>query len=175
MKLAILYHSQSGNTKSVAEIIAEGARISADIEVQAMSIDEIDEAFVASSSAIIFGCPTYAGSLSWQMKKWFDLTAVKLEGKLGSVFVTENYLGGGADVAELVMVGAMLVRGMLVYSAGVSRGDPFTHFGAVTVKEGDEWQQHRAWLLGNRVAEKARELFGARRPQAEAPVAAARN
>lgn len=30
------------------------------------------------------------------MKKWFDTTKVDLEGKLGSVFATENYLGGGA-------------------------------------------------------------------------------
>jgi len=55
----------------------------------------------------------------------------------------------------------MLVRGMLVYSSGVGRSVPFTHYGAVTIKDGDEPQRERARILGGRVAAKAREIFGA--------------
>ena len=160
MNIAIIYHSQSGNTQKIAHIIAEGAKINDTLNVKTMSIDSINEQFVSEAQAVIFGSPTYCGSFSWQMKKWFDTTNIDLAGKLGSVFATENYLGGGADVAELGMVGHMLVRGMLAYSAGFTKGDPFTHYGAVTIKEGDDWQQHRARLLGQRVAEKAVELFG---------------
>jgi NAD(P)H dehydrogenase (quinone) len=160
MKISIVYHSENGNTKKVAQLIAEGAGIAADIDVKTMSIDQIDEVFLAESQAAIFGCPTYYGTFSWQMKKWFDTAKVNLAGKLGSVFATENHLGGGADMAELGMIGHMLVRGMLVYSAGGSKEGPITHYGAVTIKDGDEFQQHRAKLLGKRVAEKAMELFG---------------
>jgi NAD(P)H dehydrogenase (quinone) len=149
MKIAIVYHSATGNTQKIAQVIAEGAGIS----------PEIDVAFLAESKAVIFGCPTYYGTFSWQMKKWFDTTKVNLAGKLGSVFATENHLGGGADLAELGMAGHMLVRGMLVYSAGGSKEGPITHYGAVIIKDGDEFQQHRAKLLGKRVAEKAVELF----------------
>ena len=160
MKIAIVYHSESGNTEKVAHIIAEGARIHDALEVQTMSLDHLDEAFISDAHAVIFGCPTYCGSFSWQMKKWFDTTDLNLAGKLGSVFATENYLGGGADVAELGMVGHILVRGMLAYSAGIGKGNPFTHYGAVTVKSGDDWHQNRARLFGQRIAEKAMELFG---------------
>jgi NAD(P)H dehydrogenase (quinone) len=160
MKIAIVYHSATGNTQKIAQVIAEGAGISTEIDVKTMSIDQIDEAFLAESKAVIFGCPTYYGTFSWQMKKWFDTVKVNLAGKLGSVFATENHLGGGADLAELGMVGHMLVRGMLAYSAGGSKEGPITHYGAVIIKDGDEFQQHRAKLLGKRVAEKAVELFG---------------
>jgi NAD(P)H dehydrogenase (quinone) len=93
------------------------------------------------------------------MKKWFDTVKIDLEGKIGSVFATENYIGGGADVAELGMIGHMLIRGMLVYSSGCTRQGPITHYGAVTIKDGDESQQRRAKLLGERAASKAIELF----------------
>ena len=159
MKISIVYHSESGNTKKLAEIIGEGARISDSIEIKIMSIESVDEKFVKESKAVIFGCPTYSGSLSWQIKKWFDTTPVDLEGKIGGVFATENYLGGGADNAELAMIGCILVRGMLAYSAGFTKGEPLTHFGAVILKDGDNFQKDRARLLGKRIAEKALELF----------------
>jgi NAD(P)H dehydrogenase (quinone) len=159
MKLAIVYHSESGNTKKIAGFIASAAKIPDQIEVKSFSLDKIDPAYVAEAKAVIFGCPTYCGSLSWQMKKWFDTTNVDLEGKIGSVFATENYLGGGADMAELGMIGCLLVRGMFVYSAGFTKGDPFTHYGAVVIKDGDDWQRERAKILGRRVAEKMLALF----------------
>ncbi len=159
MKIAVVYHSQGGNTKEVARIISAGAKISDQIEVAAMSIGRIDKDFVEKSKAVIIGCPTYYGTFSWQIKKWFDTTKIDLEGKLGGVFVTENYLGGGADVAELGMIGHMLIRGMLVYSAGYTKAGPITHYGAVSIKAGDEWQKRRAKLYGKRLAEKAVELF----------------
>ncbi|MCT8978598.1 flavodoxin domain-containing protein [Clostridium sp. CX1] len=161
MKISIIYHSVGGNTKKVADIIAEGAKIKDDIEVKSMSIDELDEKFIEESKAVIFGCPTYHATFSWQMKKWFDTNKISFEGKLGSVFATENFLGGGADVAELSMIGHMLVMGMLIYSAGHTKKGPITHYGAVTIKDGDEWQQNRARILGQRVAEKSLEIFGA--------------
>ena len=58
------------------------------------------------------------------------------------------------------MLGHMLFKGMVVYTAGGSQGMPITHYGAVTIRDGDEELQHRAKLLGKQVVEKAVELFG---------------
>jgi NAD(P)H dehydrogenase (quinone) len=160
MKISIIYHSETGNTKKIAEIISEGAKIDGKVEVKLMSIDEIDETFVERSDAIILGCPTHRGTFSWQMKKWLGTTKLKVAGKLGSVFATEGYIGGGADMAEMGLIGHLLVMGMLVYSAGTSGGQPFTHFGAVAIKDGDEAQKERARIFGERIARKALELFG---------------
>ena len=159
MKIAVVFHSESGNTRRVAEIVAEGAQVRDDIEVRSMSIAEIDDAFIAEARAVILGCPTYGGTYSWQMKKWLDTGKVKLADKLGSVFATGNHVGGGIDVAELAMIHQMLVKGMLLYASGASKGAPIMHYGAVTIKDGDQAQQERARMLGKRIAEKAIELF----------------
>jgi len=161
MEIAILYHSKTGNTEKVARLIAEGAKQIENIRVKCMSIDDIDYQYLKKSKAVIFGCPTYYADLSWQIKKWFDESwECKLGGKLGAAFATENYLGGGADFALLTLVGHMLVKGMLVYSGGSAEGQPYTHYGIVCLKDGDEQQKERARIFGKRVATKVVELFG---------------
>ncbi len=160
MKIAILYHSVSGNTRSIAENIQSGMEQIHGVEVKTMSIDEIDDSFVRDAKAVVLGCPIYAGSLSWQMKKFLDTTNLPLSGKLGCVFAMANFLGGGGSVGELTMITAMLVRGMLVYSAGAAEGQPYTHLGIVAIRSGDDWQKERARIFGERVARKATELWG---------------
>jgi len=160
MKISVIYHSDTGNTKRIAERIAEGATLGGEVEVKNMSIDEIDEPFVEGSKAIIIGCPTHRGAFSWQMKKWIGTTRLKLAGKIGSVFATGGYIGGGADFAEMGLIAHLLVMGMLVYSGGTSWGQPFIHYGAVAIKEGDDAQRERARIFGERIARKTLDLFG---------------
>jgi NAD(P)H dehydrogenase (quinone) len=171
MNIAIIYHTKSGNTETVAATIAEGTARIAGVVAKAMSIDSIDRDFVDSARAVIVGFPIYAGSCSWQIKQWIDTTDLKLAGKLGTVFATANHIGGGAEVGELVIITGLLVRGMLVYTAGASQGAPYTHLGAVSIKGGDEAQRDRAVTFGERVARKAIELWGA--VDGPAPAAAA--
>jgi len=159
-EIAIIYHSESGNTADVAACIREGAEGAEGVSVSAMSVDSIDEEAANRACAVIVGCPTYAGCCSWQIKRWVDTTKLKLAGKIGAVYATENFLGGGADFSQMVVVSGLLVRGMLVYSGGTSHGKPFTHFGAVTIARGDDEQRERARIFGRRIADKALELFG---------------
>lgn len=158
--LTIIYHSKSGNTKFIAKIIANAIREETGLEVKSMPIENIDYDFLNKSKAVIIGFPTYNASYSWEVKQWIDnLKDVSLSGKIGAVFATENYLGGGADFAELSFIGSMLVKGMLIYSAGASEGKPYTHYGCVCIKDGDEEQKERARIFGVRIANKAKELF----------------
>lgn len=160
MKLAIIYHSKTGNTKEIGEVIATGAEDVKNIEAKCMSIDDIDLKYLDEAKAVIFGCPTYHANFSWQIKKWFDQSkSIKLEGKLGAMFATENYIGGGADFALITLAGHMLVRGMLIYSGGSAKGHPYTHYGIVCIKNGDIEQKERAKTFGNRIATKTVELF----------------
>jgi NAD(P)H dehydrogenase (quinone) len=161
MKISIIYHSESGNTEKVAQFIAKGMISAGDVNVKCMSIDIIDLDYAQESSAFIFGSPTYMASMSWQMKKFIDTESKKLnmEGKMCGVFATANYFGGGAEIAELSMIGQLLVRGVLIYSAGASKGAPYTHVGTVAIKDGNEFEQERAELFGKRFAEKVLELF----------------
>lgn len=159
--ISIIYHSESGHTKSIADLMVEAIESQYDIAVKSMSIEAIDDAFLEKSQTIIFGAPTYSGTFSWQLKKWFDQSKLyQLEGKLGGVFVTQKYIGGGADVAELSMIGHMLIKGMLVYSSGAALGQPYTHYGCVCIQSGTEEQRTRAEIFSKRIAEKTLMLFG---------------
>ena len=160
MKVAIVYYSKTGNTKKVAELIAEGANIIENVEVKCMSIEEVDNKFLMEAKTVIFGSPTISGTFSWQIKQWLDTArTVKFGGKLGAVFATANYVGGGAEVAELALIAELLVKGMLVYSSGVAEGQPIIHYGPVCIQEGDAGQKERARIFGERIAKKTVELF----------------
>ena len=66
MKLAIVYYSESGNTKLAAEYVAEGMKKSG-AEVGLFALDQIDEAFVAEAKAVVFGAPTFYADTCWQL------------------------------------------------------------------------------------------------------------
>lgn len=70
-KVAIVYHSGFGHTEVLANFIAEGATEAGAtvslIKCQKPNMKKINEA-----DAIIFGCPTYMGTVSAEMKKFMD-------------------------------------------------------------------------------------------------------
>ncbi len=158
MKMSVIYHSETGNTERVAKLIAKGAEKEG-ASIKCMSIDDVDESFISNSEIVLFGTPTYSGSYSWQMKKWLDTQKNKLAGKIGCVFATENFIGGGADNAELALISELLVKGMFIYSVGASMGKPYTHFGVVCIKDGDEEQKSRAEIFGERIIKGSKKLL----------------
>jgi len=161
INIAIIYHSETGNTERMAQMVAEGCRSVEGTEVKLTSLDEVDSEYLAKCYAVILGCPNYEGSCSWQMKKFLDGPEAKLAGKLGGVFVTQNWPGGGGgSFAEMTMIAGMLVRGMLIYSGGITVGYPPVHFGAVACKTPQGIDQERAVKLGQNIATKAIELCG---------------
>jgi NAD(P)H dehydrogenase (quinone) len=161
VKIAIVYHSESGNTRKMAELVAEGCHKVEDVETALMPVDELDTDFLEAAKAVIFGSPTYEGTCSWQMKQLLDTIPVSLAGKLGGVFASQNWPGGGgADLAEITMIAGMLVRGMLIYSGGITRGAPYLHFGAVSTKAPEGLYAERCVKLGESIAAKGVELFG---------------
>lgn len=160
MKIAIIYHSKSGKTKRIGEIIREGIQEVNNFEVKLMNIEEIDYKFLKECRTVIFGTPTYYANFSWQLKKWFDESwGCNLEGKIGAVFATGDYLGGGADIALLTLINHMMVKGMLVYSGGSALGHPYIHMGIVALKDIDELLIEKTKVFGKRIATKTIELF----------------
>jgi NAD(P)H dehydrogenase (quinone) len=126
-----------------------------------MSMHELDTEALEEAEAVIFGSPTYEGTCSWQMKQLLDTIPVNVAGKLGGCFASQNWPGGGgADLAEITIIAGMLVRGMLVYSGGITRGTPYLHFGAVSTRAPEGLYAERCVKLGENIASKAIELFG---------------
>ena len=162
MRISIIYHSETGNTQKMAELVKEGCQKVSGIEAKCMPVDSVDETFLRESTAVILGSPTYEGACSWQMKRFLDTAPEGLADKLGGVFVSQNWPGGGgASFAEMTLIAGMLVHGMLVYSGGIARGMPYLHFGAVSQKAPDDtFYRERCVKLGENIGQKAVELFG---------------
>jgi NAD(P)H dehydrogenase (quinone) len=74
-KIAVVFHSGYGHTKRMAESVAAGAGaelIAVDAEG---NLTEAQWTTLAAADAIIFGSPTYMGSVSWQFKKFADASS----------------------------------------------------------------------------------------------------
>lgn len=160
MKISILYFTKYGKTKEMAEVIALGMKKIKDIEVGVFDINNIDDNFLKESKGVVFGTPTYYANTCWQMKKWFDESRnYNLEGKIGAVFATADYIQGGAATAMLTIINHLMVKGMLVYSGGSALGQPFMHLGPVATKDNYEESKEMFKIFGERIANKVKELF----------------
>jgi multimeric flavodoxin WrbA len=74
-KIVIVYHSGYGHTKKVAETVAAGsggALLAIDAEG---NLPEGGWEQLAAADTIVFGSPTYMGSVSWQFKKFADASS----------------------------------------------------------------------------------------------------
>jgi len=74
-KIVIVYHSGYGHTKKVAEAVAEGSGgtlLAIDAEG---NLPEGGWEQLAAAKAIVFGSPTYLGTVSWQFKKFADASS----------------------------------------------------------------------------------------------------
>ncbi|MGZ3159244.1 MAG: flavodoxin family protein [Burkholderiaceae bacterium] len=78
--VAIVYHSGYGHTKKQAEAVHAGVALGkATAELIAIdaegNISEAAWATLSAADAIIFGSPTYMGTVSWQFKKFADASS----------------------------------------------------------------------------------------------------
>lgn len=73
MQIAIVYDSGFGHTAKLATYVAEGVSEVAGAETKLIAIaDGIDWAALEASDAIIFGSPTYNGSISARLKGFME-------------------------------------------------------------------------------------------------------
>jgi len=74
-KVAVVFHSGYGHTMKQAESVAKGANatlISIDAEG---NITDAEWETLHQADAIIFGSPTYMGTVTWQFKKFADASS----------------------------------------------------------------------------------------------------
>lgn len=75
MSIVVVYYSGYGHTKRVAEKVASGAQAELIAIDEHGDIQESDWQKLNDAKAIIFGAPTYMGSVPWQFKKFADATS----------------------------------------------------------------------------------------------------
>ncbi len=98
-KLLVGYVSRTGNTKQMAEYIAEGIRFSGN-DVVVKKIAEIkDEKEIEGFDGYVFGGPTYHRDLVGSMKTFLFLAQkVNMIGKMGGAFGSYTHSGESAQM-----------------------------------------------------------------------------
>ena len=78
-KITVIYHSLYGHTKLQAEAVLRGARRVEGVQAEIMTAEEAAGHLndLDASDAIIFGCPTYMGSMSAGMKTFLETASKK--------------------------------------------------------------------------------------------------
>jgi NAD(P)H dehydrogenase (quinone) len=182
-RIAVVYHSGYGHTQRMAQAVAEGANaeliaIDADGNLPTGGWEQLKAA-----DGIIFGCPTYMGSVSWQFKKFADASskpwyAQEWKDKVAGGFTNSAGMNGDkfntlATLFTLAMQHSMIwvsqglmpsqtrsakrddINYLVSYSGAVAQSP--SDAGAAEMARGD---LDTARLFGQRVAEVAARLKG---------------
>ena len=97
-RIMIVYETKYGNTKLVAETIAEGLREVEGTEVVVSELKEVDLNKMPDYDAILVGSPNHVGGPTWGIKKFIGkLGKLPLEGKSFAAF--DTYLGKSSEQA----------------------------------------------------------------------------
>ncbi len=94
-KALVLYTTRTGDTRSMAQKIAEGIK-SSGVEVTILNISDFDKEKTNPENydAIVLGSPTYHGEMTQPMKDvLFALSEFNLEGKVGGAFGAFGWSG----------------------------------------------------------------------------------
>lgn len=75
--VAVVYHSGYGHTAEVAKAVARGAAAVGGIEAKLIRVEDIEKHWqdLDEAEAIIFGAPTYMGSVSAPFKAFMDASS----------------------------------------------------------------------------------------------------
>lgn len=158
-KVLVIYDSVTGNTRQLAEYVAEGARSIPGIEVRVIPVAEATKEDALWADGIALGSPTYVGTVSWRMKKYWDDIALKvwgqMDGKIGCAFATQGGWGGGAELTCMSLLIMLMNVGILTFGVPDYTGHQFTlHYGATTAGQPGQPKEIEAGLrLGRRLAQ----------------------
>lgn len=135
-KIAVVYHSGYGHTEVIAKAVYEGTLEMKGTESKLIKvspegkISEADWQTLEKSGAIIFGAPTYMGSLSGPFKMFIDTTSKiffeqKWKNKIAGGFTNSGGLSGDklSSMLELVILAGQ--HGMIWVSPGILPESPY--------------------------------------------------
>ena len=160
MQVLVLYFSKGGNTKKLAQQIAQGVERVEGVTAVLKHTREVTKDDFLASSGVIAGSPVYFGLMAADLKRVFDEfvgTRKRMEDKVGAAFATSGDPSGGKETTIMSIIQALLIYGMIIV------GDPMSatgHYGVSCAGAPDERTEQIAIKLGQRVAELAKKLHG---------------
>lgn len=122
----IVYASSLGNTKRMADAIAEGARGVDNTTVRLQTVDETSVDDVWGCDALVLGSPVRQGSADGRVRNFIEancerlMLTGRLATKVGAVFTVganpHGRHGDSAEIAQLAMLRALAAGGMTLIS-----------------------------------------------------------
>jgi NAD(P)H dehydrogenase (quinone) len=158
MQVLIVYYSRSGNTKKLAEEIAQGVKEVKGVTTVIKPVAEVTKEDFLACNAIIAGSPVYFGSMAAPMKELFDKMVVvrkDMGDKVGAAFATSGDQSGGKETTIMSILQTLLIFGMIIV------GDPLDatgHYGVACTGAPDEKAIINGRKLGKRVAALVKRL-----------------
>ena len=158
-RVLVIYVSQEGNTKSLAEAVAAGAR-EAGAQVAVQTAQNTTNEDLVAADAIAAGSPVSFGNMAGEMKTLWDRSVTvreRLADKLGAAFTTTGHPAGGRDTALLSILQAMLIHEMIVMGDPISHGG---HYGVSCTGSPTERDLAAGKAMGRRLARLADRFAG---------------
>jgi NAD(P)H dehydrogenase (quinone) len=158
MNVLVLYYSKGGNTRKLAEAIAEGVEQVDGVEAVLRHTRDVAKDDFVAADGLIVGSPVYFGTMAAQLKLVLDeFVGVrrKMENKVGAAFSTAGDASGGKETTMMSIIQALLIYGLII------AGDPMSatgHYGTACVGAPDAATLKNGQRLGRRVAELAKQL-----------------
>ncbi len=171
----VVYFSEKGHTKAMAEAVARGAGAVDGVTVTLLDVADAKPEDVLAADAVIAGSPVYKANVAPKMQEFINSWPIKdarLHDKLGAAFATGSGLSAGEEMVQTNILQSMLVCQMIVVGGpggnqpfGASAMDEDPSDGA-NAKKGDglvaEHYLKKGEALGKRVAELAVRLKAAK-------------
>jgi NAD(P)H dehydrogenase (quinone) len=113
VNVLIVYATDWGNTKKMAEAVAAGAKSVPGTAVSVKPAEAAAADDLTAADAVIVGTPVHMGSADWRVKKFIDTVCSGLwmknamAGKVGAVFATGSGFGNAGGGVELTLLGLL--------------------------------------------------------------------
>lgn len=119
-KIAIVYHSAHGHTKTIAMQVAQGALQADGIQADILKAEDVAQSphVLQDYDGIVLGSPTYLGGVSGVFKNFMDATGKmwrtqSLKGKLAAGFTVSSLPAGDKQSTLTSMFVFAMQHGML--------------------------------------------------------------
>jgi flavorubredoxin len=102
-KILIIYHSQTGNTETMAKAIAEGGKgAGATVTLKKAPDAGVDD--LRNCDVVVIGTPNYFSYMAGMVKDFFDRVWATVRGQMGNkpYVLFGSYGGGGMPAIESV-------------------------------------------------------------------------
>ncbi len=130
MKISVVYHSGYGHTAEQAKAVLRGVQSVSGAEALLIPVAEIEQHWdnLEQSAAIIFGSPTYMGSVSAEFKKFMDASSKvwftrKWQDKLAAGFTNSASQNGDKQNTLTTLAVFAAQHGMIWASLGLPPGN----------------------------------------------------